>query len=368
MAGSNDDNQDDKTETATQYRRDEFRKQGMVAMSREVLSVCLLMASGVTLYAVSQNFVPQFRILAEAYLKFDHIETMTRGALFDLLLIGLKSWAWMVIPVFAVALLVAILACAAQVGFHVTWDPLTPKWDRLDPMKGLQRILSGQGATEAFKAVMKLGLGSWIVWAFVNARIPEAAHVFEKDIPEICIFFGKELGRLFFLLLGTFGILAAADYFFQRYRLEKQMRMSKREIREEYKLREGDPVMKGRIRNIQRRMASKRMMDAVPKADVIVTNPTHISIALKYDATNMAAPQVIAKGADHMAMKIRELAKKSGIPLVENKPLARTLYKEVDVGHYVPRDLYRAVAQVLAYVYRLKNGDWNTSQQTASSF
>lgn len=358
MAAGSDD-QEDRTESPTQYRRDEFRKQGIVALSREVVSVCLLLAIGSSFYGVSKIVVPQFRILAEVYLKFGRIEELTKAALFELLMFALKAWAWMVLPVFGVAVLVAILVCVVQVGFQISFEPLSPKWDRLDPIKGFQRLFSSHGTTEAIKALIKLSLGSVIVWYFMKAKAPEAAYIFEKDIPEICIYFGAELSKLFFLILSIFIFIAAGDFFFQRFRVDKQMRMSKREIREEFKLREGDPLVRNRIRSIQRRLASKRMMEAVPKADVIVTNPTHISIALKYDDKTMAAPQVIAKGADHVAMKIREIAKKSGIPLVENKPLARTLYKEVEVGHYVPRDLYRAVAQVLAYVYRLKNGDWS---------
>jgi flagellar biosynthesis protein FlhB len=364
MAGS-DDSHEDRTETATQYRRDEFRKQGMVAMSREVLSVSLLFASGATLYGVSQIVVPQFRLLAETYLKFDKIDVLSKNALFELLLAAVKVWAWLVMPVFLVAVVVAVLVCTAQVGFQINWDPLTPKWDRLDPIKGFQRLFSMHGLAEATKAIIKLTVASMLVWSFMKSKAPEARMIFDKDVPEICLYFGAELSKLFFLILGVFTVVAAADLFFQRFRLEKQMKMSKREVKDEFKMREGDPLIKSRIRQVQRRIANRRMMEAVPKADVIVTNPTHLSIALKYDST-MAAPKVLAKGADHMAMKIRELAKKNRIPLVENKPLARTLFKEVEVGHYVPRELYRAVAQVLAYVYRLKNGDWTPYQQAAS--
>lgn len=367
MAGPSDENQEDRTEFATQYRRDEFRKQGIVALSREVLSVSLLLTSGFTLYAVAQMMVPEFRSLAEVYLKFGRIEGMTKSGLMDLLYVAMKAWAWLVLPVFGAGMVVAILVCGAQVGFQISWEPMAPKWDRLDPTKGIQRLFSGAGAVEGFKALIKLVLGAFIVWQFLKSSAPQAGQIFEKDTAEIALFFGSELTKLFFLLLLTFTFLAAADYGYQRYRLENQMKMSRREVREEFKLREGDPLIRSRIRSVQRKLANARMMEAVPKADVVVTNPTHLSVALKYDAETMAAPRVLAKGADHIAMKIREIAKKHHIPLVENKPLARSLFKDVEVGHFVPRELYRAVAQVLAYVYRLKNGEWTPYQQATST-
>ncbi|MBY0369887.1 EscU/YscU/HrcU family type III secretion system export apparatus switch protein, partial [bacterium] len=193
-----------------------------------------------------------------------------------------------------------------------------------------------------------------VAWFFLKARAFEAGHYFNRSVPEVTTLILNDTLRLFFMLAGVLGVLAAGDFFYQRYRVEKQMRMTKREVREEYKLREGDPLMKSRIRNVQRRMARRRMLEAVPKADVIITNPTHYSVALQYDPDKMNAPRVVAKGVDFLAMKIREIAKGAGVPLVENRQLARALYAQIPVGKSITKDLYSAVAQVLSYVYRLK--------------
>lgn len=350
-----EDNNEDRSENASAYRREEFRRQGTVALSRELLSVGVMFAVGASLYFVVSETVPQFRMLANRFFRVTS-SPIDRSALLDLRVHIFKAVGWIVVPAFVVAMLTSIAVCAAQVGFHLTWEPIVPKWERLDPIAGLGRIFSSQGAVEAAKALLKFSIVGTALWLFIGKLMTRAGNLYDLSPNEGMGESLSDVSNLYFTgVTGLLG-LAAFDYWYQRMRLEKQMKMTKREAKEEFKLREGDPLIRSRIRQIQRRIASKRMMEAVPKADAIVTNPTHLAVALKYDAGKMAAPRVVAKGAGLIAEKIKEIARANGVPIVENKPLARTLFKEIDIGKMIPRELFKAVAEVLAYVYRLKSG------------
>ena len=240
-----------------------------------------------------------------------------------------------------------------QVGFVINEEALQLKFEKLNPVEGFKRIMSLRSWVEGLKAVIKVVVVGMIVFWILENDILKLPILVNFSIEQIIAYIGDITVRLF-LGVGVFMIiLATIDYGFQRFELEKQMKMTKQEVKEEHKSREGDPLIKARIRRIQREMANRRMMTEVPKADVIITNPTHIAVALKYDHT-MAAPTVIAKGADLVAEKIKSLAKEHSIPVVENKPLARTIFKTIKIGQNIPRELYTAVAEVLSYVYRLK--------------
>lgn len=354
MAESQDSSPDDRTESATSFRREEYRKQGIVAQSRDLMSVVLFLSSGAAFYFVARTVLVQFGELANKAFRFGPIEVFTTKSAHEWLVKALTSWGLMVGPMFAVVVTAALIAGVAQVGFHVTTEPLSPNWDRINPVKGFQRLFSLNAFVEAFKALVKMAVVFGVAWFFLKGRAFSVGHYFQKSVPEISVLMLGDLGRLFFVLVGSLGVFGALDYFYQRYKIEKQMRMTKQEVKEEYKLREGDPLIKQRIRNAQRKIARRRMMEAVPKADVIITNPTHFSVALQYDPKKMKAPRVVAKGVDFLALKIRELAKASGVPIVENRPLARALYAQIPVGKAITEDLYTAVAQVLSYVYRLK--------------
>ncbi len=346
-------NDDERTESPSSYRREEFRKQGTVAMSREILSVSLLFFVGVALYFTAATLVQQFGVLTGVFFKFQTNSPFGKAEFLELRFPILRALGWMVLPIFGVAMVAGIVTCAAQVGIYFSWEPLAPKWERIDPIAGFQRIFSSQGAVEGLKAVLKLALGGGVVWFFLRGQVEQAALLYQKNASEGTSLLFILLRKLFLSLIGAFSVLAGLDYFYQRFTLEKQMKMTRREAKEEFKLREGDPLIKQRIRSIQRRMASRRMMEAIPKADVVVTNPTHLAVALQY-SKDMPAPKVTAKGAGEIAKKIREVARKAGVPIVENKPLARTLYKELEIGQSIPRELYKAVAEVLGYVYRLR--------------
>ena len=265
-----------------------------------------------------------------------------------------KSWLWMVFPVFAMTLLAGILGSVAQVGFHVSTESMSPNWSRINPINGMKRLFSSKGLLEVPKTLVKMGLAAYLVYLFLKGMIPSVGVFLSKNTAELVPMTADTVAGLFFRLIAALAVLALGDFGFQKWQLERQMRMTKREAKDEYKMREGDPLIKSRIRGIQRKIANQRMMENIPKADVVVTNPTHISVALQYDNESMAAPKVVAKGAGVVAMKIREIARFHSVPIVENKPLARTLFKEIEIGHYIPRELFKAVAEVLAYVYRIR--------------
>lgn len=353
MATDNESLAEERNEPATPFRREEFRRAGQVALSREVLSVVLLGAAGLTLAAVGSSLLTDFSALCRRFFTFS-AEELNKGGALSLLGEAGKAWAWMAGPLLGVAVAVGFVACAAQVGLYVTWEPLSPNWDRVNPFQGMRRLLSTRSFVEAAKALVKMAAAIFVLALYLKSQATSPSGLMGQGAEGAFAMLLKSVGQLFFWVVAVLAVLAAADYGFQRLQLEKQMRMTRREAKDEFKLREGDPLIKQRIRSIQRRMASRRMMEEVPEADVVVTNPTHFAVALKYDKVTMLAPKVVAKGAGVVAQKIKELARKSGVPTVENKPLARQLFRDLDVGETIPRELYKAVAEVLAYVYRLK--------------
>ncbi|MBI4404355.1 MAG: flagellar biosynthesis protein FlhB [Deltaproteobacteria bacterium] len=354
MPFPSDSSGEERTETATPFRREEFRKRGNVAVSREVISIALLLMIGGSLYFAISGFFKGFQFLANQYFQFSSIHDYGKGQVVDIAIELFKSWGWMVGPVLMVAVIAGIVACTAQVGFYVTWEPLSPDWNRINPVNGFQRLFSSQAAVDVLKTLIKLVVCTAIVWWIIQSQLNGAPSYFGKSIPELLSAMLGAMGKAFFAIVGALSVFAILDYGYQRFRHERQMKMTRTEAKEEFKLREGDPLVRSRIKSIQRRIASRRMMESVPKADVVVTNPTHLAVALKYDSDTMHAPKVTAKGAGVVAEKIRAIAQFHHVPLVENKPLARTLFRELDVGDFIPKELYKAVAEVLAYVYRLR--------------
>ncbi len=348
-----DDSNDERTETATPYRREEFRKQGTVAVSREVLSVLMMGAVAFAIYGSSQSLLKQFSSLAGQYFGFFMRGEFEKTQLLEMRWGVFKSLTWMVFPILFTAMVAGIVSSVAQVGFYFTTEPLAPKWDRINPINGFGRMFSSQGLVEVFKALIKIAIASWVVWKFLKAQTPGVSVLYQKNTLEITTFILGSIGKLLVSLLLFLAVVAGLDYFFQKFQLEKKMKMTRREAKEEFKLREGDPLIKSRIKSIQRKIASRRMMESVPKSTVIVTNPTHLAVALQYES-GMQAPKVVAKGAGFVAEKIKEIARANRIPIVENKPLARNMFKNIAIGQFIPRDLYKAVAEVLSYVYKLR--------------
>lgn len=345
---------EERTEAATQFRREEFRRKGNVAISRELISILLLTAGGCALFLATRSGVTEFTKMSESFFRFSRISPYEKSDIFLLGFQLFKSFMWMVLPLIGVTWIVGVGACVAQVGFHIATEPLSPNWDRLNPVVGFQRLFSSFGMIEAAKALVKVSVAFIVLWFFVRSEGEIVGRLFQGGVGEISVATMISLAKIFFSVIGALSFIALVDYAYQRIQFERSIRMTRREAKEEFKLREGDPLIKSRIRSIQRRIASRRMMENVPKSDVVVTNPTRLAVALRYDAAQMHAPKVVAKGAGFIAEKIKEVARFHLVPIVENKPLARTLYKELEVNDFIPKELYKAVAEVLAYVYRLK--------------
>ncbi len=344
----------ERTEEATQQRRDDFRKRGQVANTRELGSVCMLLISALMLWFMGRFFLAQMAEIVTQTMGSFLVEAARSGDYIPATLFVLKRAIMVAGPFVGILGTVGVGATVIQTGFLNNEEALSFDLEKINPLSGLKRLVSLRAWIEGVKAIVKLIVVTAVVYYLVKDQLNQLPLLVNFSANQLMVFTGlitvRVLGGV-----GTFmGVLAAGDYFFQRWQLEKQMRMTKQEVKEEHKSREGDPMIKARIRRIQREMANKRMMTDVPKADVVITNPTHIACALQYDPTSMAAPKLIAKGAGVIAEKIKEVARKNNVPVMENKPLARAIFKTLKIGHTVPRELFTAVAQVLSYVYKLK--------------
>ncbi len=344
----------ERNEAATEQRREDFRKRGQVAQTKELGSVLTLLSVAFLMWLMGRFLLVQVSELIAITLKSFVVSAARNGDYLPAIIFVSKKALFIGGPIIAILMLIPIFATTLQTGLLYNEEALQFDLNRVNPLEGLKRILSLKAIVEGFKSIAKILLVGAVVYFVLRSQILQIPFLIDMEIAQLLRFTGELTIRLVFAVGIFMAILAASDYFFQRWDLEKQMRMTKQEVKEEHKSREGDPMIKARIRRIQREMANKRMMADVPKADVIITNPTHIACAIQYDPKNMIAPKLLAKGADLMAQKIRELAKEHNIPIVENKPLARTIFKTMKIGHAIPRELFTAVAQVLSYVYKLK--------------
>ncbi len=348
------EDQQERTEEATQQRRDDFRKRGQVAQTRELASVLVLLGSALLFWGLGRFALQQVSELITFILGPNLVEAVRTEQVSPLVIFAVKKMALLGGPIILMLLLLSVISTVVQVGFLYNEEAMDFNLEKLNPVSGFQRIFSIRSVVEGLKSLLKLVLVVSIVYALVRDEIAILPRLGFYSIEQILAYAGSMTIKLLTGLGVFMAVIAGADYFFQRWDLEKQMRMTKQEIKEEHKSREGDPMIKARIRRIQREMSSKRMMKDVPKADVIVTNPTHIACALIYDPNTMAAPKLVAKGSGLIAEKIKEIARENGVPVLENKPLARAIFKTLKIGQTVPRELFTAVAQVLSYVYRLK--------------
>jgi len=256
-------------------------------------------------------------------------------------------------PVFMGVMTLAVVSNVAQVGFLFTAEPLTPKLEKLDPIKGAQKLLSLYSIVEAVKSVLKIVIISGAVYWAMRKEIENIPPLMLMSPWEILSFITSVSFNILLKSSAVLLVLALIDYAYQRWEYMKKLRMTKQEVKDEYKQSEGDPKMKARIKSLQREWAMQRMMEEVPRADVVITNPTHFAVALKYDNKEMDAPKVVAKGKNFMAQRIKDIARESGVPIMEDKPLARALHKSVEIGDAIPAQLYKAVAEILSYIYRL---------------
>jgi len=258
-------------------------------------------------------------------------------------------------PLFAAIFITAILSNVMQVGFILSGESITPKLSKIDPIKGFGRLFSKQAFMEFIKSLLKLTIVGGIAYLTIKSEMTNFALLSDMELNSIFVYILKIFFKIFIRCSLAMIILVVIDYAFQRWEFENRIKMTKQEVKDEFKKSEGDPLIKSRIKSIQMEMARKRMMQDVPEADVVITNPTHFAVALKYDSSTMNAPKVIAKGTRKIAEKIKDVASKHGIPILENKELARNLYSLVEVGQEIPPALYQTIAELLAYVYRLKS-------------
>jgi len=349
----------DKTEEATPKKLQDARKEGQVARSQELSTAVMLLAFFLAIKVfvgfIGTRFLGSFNDVyqvIDVYTADEFGSAMAgafmRDGLIDILVICL--------PVFIVAVVVAFVVTIAQVKWQVTTKPLHPKFSKFNPIKGFQRIFSKDKLFELIKDVVKIALIFYVAYSDLAEAAGAVVALYDFSLEQAIVYVGDFVINLGIKLSAIYLIVGFADFIYQKIKFKKDLMMSKQEVKDEYKQQEGDPQVKGKIKSKMREVSQRRMMQNLPEADVVITNPTHFACAIKYDKEVSEAPVLIAKGADYLAQKIKDAARENNIPIVENKPLARMLYYNVDLDSEIPRELYQMTAEVLAYVYKLKNG------------
>ncbi len=351
----------EKTEEPTAKKLTDARNDGKVAKSKELNSAFDLMVLFLLLKIFSAFVYNGFlNVFSYTYTRIPDFAANnareTNGHSIDMMLrVIMQEFLYLLLPFFLVGTAVCILVCLIQVGWKVTSKPLKPKPEKFNPLNGLKRIISKDSLFELLKSFLKLGLIGYVAYASIQKNADELFILYHIPLMQAILLCGQvilDTGLKIALVYFVVGIL---DWIYQKHKFHEDMKMTKQEVKDEYKNTEGNPEIKGKQRQRMHEASRRRMMQDIPKADVIITNPTHLAVAIKYDANEAKAPIVLAKGEDYLALKIREVAKENHIEIVENKPLARMLYANVDIGKEIPPELYQAVAEVLAMVYNLKN-------------
>ncbi len=345
----------DKSEEPTPHRLREARERGQVAKSREITTAFLLIISYVAFRYTGEFIWRELSGMVRSILDLiPSAKDFSLPFVAYVMLLGLRGMAFAVLPIFGVTFIASLLAEAMQTGFVFSMDPLSPKLERLSPLEGFKRIFSIQGLVELVKSMIKILIVFYIAWVAIREDLPYVVVVMDAQ-PWDALALGAQIAFKIAIRVGIFYIgIAILDYLYRRWEYMRGLKMTRQEIKEEYKRLEGDPLIKQRMRELQRQVAYQRMMGAVPQADVVVTNPTHIAVALKYETQKMKAPKLLAKGERIVAEEIRKIAEDHEIPVVENEPLARSIYRTTRIGEELPPELYQAAAEVLAYVYKFK--------------
>jgi flagellar biosynthetic protein FlhB len=345
----------EKTEAPTEKKRRESREEGQVAFSKELSSAALLAGIVLTLVASSPFILNSFReLMTRIFQQMSSADELTINSIYtlsgEIIFTMLPAFA----PFIAVIIFVAIFASVIQVGVQITFKAIVPKFNKISPLTGLKRLFSSQSLADFLKSMAKLIIVGFVGYLTYMDKITELNGL-SVSTPEAILTYNftvvaEVAGKIVLALMA----IAIFDYFYQRWHHEQQMMMTKQEVKDETKQTEGDPQLKARIRQIQREMSNARMMQEVPKADALIVNPTHFSVAVLYDRDVMAAPEVTAKGADHLALRMRTVARENNVPILERPELARDLYANVDIGDDIPERFYKAIAEILAFVYRLR--------------
>jgi flagellar biosynthesis protein FlhB len=354
----------EKSEEATPKRREEARKQGQFPRSRNLIPAATLGAIALALRFGGEPLVRRLGACVTGFFTMAGTTRQLSGE--DMVSMSFETSlliAPVLLAVFAGIMGSGLSTGFIQSGFVMASAPIRFDLNRINPVAGWARLFSLDSVTESVKAMLFISVLGIIGAVFLYARLPALISLPTLAVEEIFTYATRVGSALGAWMIGAMGALAACDYLYQRWHISRQLRMSRQELKEEMREQEGDPLLKSHLKSLRQRMARRRMMRDVEKADVVITNPTHLAIALGYRAKEMGAPRVLGKGAGFIAARIREVARSKNIPVVENKPLARLLYQQVEVGREIPESLYRAVAGVLAYVYRLRGGNRATSTE-----
>jgi flagellar biosynthetic protein FlhB len=346
----------EKTEDASGRKLSKAREEGQVAKSNEIPSVFVLLGGIIALWASAAHIYNNVAEVLHYNLNFERISEVTRLDVVELLAVHSEKWLLICLPLFAGVYLTALLSNVAQVGFAISWKAIEPKFSKLNPISGFKQKFSSRSVVEMIKNLVKIGVISMVVYYAIKAELDNITRLYDNSIGQILLFLVDISFWIVIKVCLIMLVVALLDYAYQKWKFLEDQKMTKQQVKEEAKQTEGDPMIKSRIRQLQHEAARKRMMTDVPDADVVVTNPTRLAVALKYDGMTMDAPKIIAKGAGPVAKNIRKIARENDIPLVEDKQLARNLYSHVDIGGDVPIEYYQAVAELLAYVYKLKGG------------
>lgn len=345
----------EKTEKATPKKKKDERKKGNIAKSREVSNALTLIAAVVVIFGMANTSIKELKILIVSFLNFDFSIDFNEKIAHSLLSAGISVFMKIFLPIGVIVLCIGIIANVMQTGLLFTSEAIKPKFSKINPFNGLKNMFSKNVAISLIKNTFLLIVLGYIGYSFVKDNYGEILRTGDVYFPYLIYSAFALVRRLFNIAILIAVVIGAIDFAYQFYSHNKKMKMSKQEIKDEFKQSEGDPQVKGQIKQKQREMANARMIQNAKEATVVVTNPTHLSIALRYDREIDSAPVVLAKGADVLAMKIREIANENDIPIIENKPLARFIYKQVEVNREVPEEMYSAVAEVLVAVYKIKN-------------
>ena len=346
---------EEKTEAPTEKRRQEAREKGTVAKSTEVNSVIVLLTALFMLKIFGRGIMAELYSGITEFINSISVTDMDIGRLTLLFQKAMILLAKTTLPVAGAIMIMGVVANVVQIGFLFTLKPLAPKMEKINPISGFTRLFSMRSIVETFKSIAKLSVIGIVAYITLKGEFDKMLLLSDASVLTIWSFTAAVAYKIILRIALVLVIIAILDYAYQRFDSEKQMKMSHQEIKEERKQMEGDPQVKARIRSLQREMARRRMMDQVPKATVVVTNPTYIAIALRYEPSENDAPVVVAKGKRIIAERIKTMARENNIPIIEDKPLARSMYDKIDVGLPIPMEFFTAVAEILAYVYRLKN-------------
>ena len=350
----------EKTEPATAKKLRDAREEGKVARSKELTAAFDLIVLFLVLkifvsfvaerligaFSYTYNLIPDFVQINAKDVSGQAVSTVVSNSLLQILITCL--------PFFAFGLAITLVISIYQVGWKVSTKPMMPKLDKFNPINGFKRIFSAESMFELLKSILKIILIIYIAYTSIRGEADNLFILYEIPLTQAVILVGNVILDAGLKISIAYLVIGIADYIYQKHKFNEDMKMTKQEVKDEYKNTEGNPEIKGRQRQRMREVSQRRMMQDVPKADVVITNPTHYAVAIQYDAEKAKAPVVLAKGEDYLAQKIKEVAKENHVEIVENKPLARMLYANVDIGQEIPPELYQAVAEVLAMVYNTR--------------